>query len=74
MSTNIEIPEDDKALILSLLHARPHTKDQGEQIVALYRKYIDPGMTNGCSKCGGSIFNYLNRLSMKIGGPLISKG
>jgi len=54
--------EEDKILFDSLLHARPHTKEQGEQILALYRKYVNPGLTNGCSKCGGSIHSYLKRL------------
>lgn len=58
--------EEDKILIESLLHARPHNKQQGEVIVELYRKYVNPGLTNGCSKCGGSIYNYLKRLGELI--------
>jgi len=57
-----EMEEIDKELLLSLLHARPHSSTQGKQIVELYRKYINPGLTDGCSKCGGSLHNYLERL------------
>jgi predicted nucleic acid-binding Zn-ribbon protein len=57
--------EEDKQRIEYLYHARPHTKEQGEEILKLYRQYIDPGLTSGCSKCGGPIFNYLKRLVEK---------
>lgn len=61
----MDITQEDKDRIEYLYHARPHTKEQGEEILKLYRQYIDPGLTSGCSKCGGSIFNYLKKLVTK---------
>jgi len=58
--------QEDNELIKSLLHSRPHTAEQGETIVALYRKYVNPGMTNSCSRCGGSLHNYLKRLGLLV--------
>ena len=58
--------QQDIDRIKYLLNARPHTKEQGEEIVLLYKKYIDPGLTNGCSKCGGSLHTYLTKLNEKI--------
>ena len=61
----MDITQEDKERIQYLYHSRPHTKEQGEEIVALYRKYINPGDTATCSKCGGSLFTYLKKLIAK---------
>lgn len=56
--------QEDKERIQQLQHARPYSKETAEEIIMLYKKYINPGLTNGCSKCGGSLHSYLKRLNM----------
>ena len=57
-----------------LKDARPHTKADAEELMALYRKYIDKSSTSLCASCGGTLHSMIKRLGMLIPHENKSKG
>jgi hypothetical protein len=66
--------EDEILRYKYLKHARPHTKAEAEELMALYRKYIDNTSTSLCASCGGILHNMIKRLGILIPHDNKSKG
>lgn len=62
----MKISKEDKEIIIKLRRVTKPIQSELDEIMALYRKYIDPNAQDYCSTCNGNGYNSITNYYWKV--------